>query len=130
MNALSTCQGEHNSSLGAVLGMDLVINTGIHLNHDEGMVDVAYIDTMIIGTKGSFEKHWGQVGNILDVLLVKRIVEQHNMRDFDQWKALLLVAIVCGHSSRMDIGKTLAIMVWYRPVNQQEVKQKVGLGIL
>lgn len=37
--------------------MDVVINSEIHLNHDEGMVDVAYIDTMIIGTKGSFEKN-------------------------------------------------------------------------
>jgi len=56
-NAPATFQREINRILRPVLGIELVIKTDIHIDEDEGMVVVAYIDDIIIATKGSVEKH-------------------------------------------------------------------------
>lgn len=52
-----------------MLGIELVINTDIQIDQDEDMVIVAYIDDIIIATKGSVEKHRQQVGKVFDLLL-------------------------------------------------------------
>jgi hypothetical protein len=54
--------------LRPVLGIELVINTKIHIDEDEGMVVVAYIDDILIATKGSLSKHQKQVGKVFDLL--------------------------------------------------------------
>jgi hypothetical protein len=50
-NALATFQREINRILRPVLGSELVINHTIHIDEDDGMVVVAYLDHIIIATK-------------------------------------------------------------------------------
>jgi hypothetical protein len=68
-NAPATFQREINRILGPVLGIELVIKTDKHIDEDEGMVVVAYIDDIIIATKGSLEKHRRQFSKVFDLLL-------------------------------------------------------------
>jgi len=56
-----TFQREINGILGALLGSELVIRTSVHIDQDEGMVFVVYINDILIATKGSPEKHHKQV---------------------------------------------------------------------
>jgi hypothetical protein len=55
-NALATFQREINWILSPVLAIELVINHTTHIDKDEGMLVVAYMDDIIIATKGSVEK--------------------------------------------------------------------------
>jgi len=68
-NAPATFQREVNRILRPVLGIELVINRKIELDEDQGMVVVAYIDDILIATKGSIHKHRRQVGKVFDLLL-------------------------------------------------------------
>jgi len=52
-NAAAIFQTEINQILRPVLRVELVINTKIHIDQDEGMVVVVYNDDIIIVTKGS-----------------------------------------------------------------------------
>jgi len=60
-NAPATFQREINRILRPLLGLELVIKTDVHIDDDNGMVVVAYIDDILIATKGSLEKHHKQV---------------------------------------------------------------------
>ena len=55
--------------LSLLLGIKLVHNTKTHIDEDERMVVVAYIDTIFIATKGSFEKHHKQVSKDFQLLM-------------------------------------------------------------
>jgi len=68
-NAPATFQREVNRILRPVLGIELVINTKIDIEEDGGMVVVAYIDDILIATKGSIHEHRKQVGKVFDLLL-------------------------------------------------------------
>jgi len=67
--APATFQREIIRILRPVLGIELVINSEIHIDKDEGMVVVAYIDDIIIATKGFVEKQRRQVGKVYDLLM-------------------------------------------------------------
>jgi len=69
MNAPATFHREINWILRPVLGIEFVVNTEIHIDQDEGMVVAAYMDNIIIATKGLVEKHRRQVGKVLDLVL-------------------------------------------------------------
>jgi len=56
-NAPATFQREINRILRPLLSIELVIKTDVHIDEDEGMVVVAYIDDILIATKGSLQKH-------------------------------------------------------------------------
>jgi transcription initiation factor IIE alpha subunit len=49
-NALATFQREINRILRPLLRLKLVITTDVHIDEDEGMVVVAYIDDTLIAT--------------------------------------------------------------------------------
>jgi hypothetical protein len=68
-NAPAPFQREMKRILRPVLGIELVMNTGIHITQDEGMVVVGYIDDILIVTKGSMEKYRRQVGKVFDLQL-------------------------------------------------------------
>jgi len=98
-NAPATFQKQVNRILRPVLGIELVINPKIDIEEDGGMVVVAYIDAILISTKGSIFKHRKQVGKVFDLLLENK---------------------VC-----LEIHKTLLNRP--RPTNQKEVQQILGL---
>jgi hypothetical protein len=56
-NTPATSQQEINQILGQLLGIELVINTNIHIGKDDELVVVTYIDDIIIVSKRSVEKH-------------------------------------------------------------------------
>jgi len=56
-NAPATFQREINRILRPLLGIELVIRTDNSIDEDEGMVVLAYVDDIVIATKGSLKKH-------------------------------------------------------------------------
>jgi hypothetical protein len=48
---------------------EFVIKTDVHIDEDEGLVVVAYIDDMLIAIKGSLEKHHRQVWKVFKLLM-------------------------------------------------------------
>jgi hypothetical protein len=60
-NAPATFQREIHQILRPLLGIQLVIKTDVHIDENERTVVVAYIDDILIATKGSLEKHHRQV---------------------------------------------------------------------
>jgi len=68
-NAPATFQREINRNFRPLLGLELVIKTDVHIDQDEGMVVAAYIDDILIATKGSLEKHHKQVSKVFQLLM-------------------------------------------------------------
>ena len=93
-NAPSTFQREINRILRPLLGIELVINTKVDIDQDEGMVVVAYIDDISIGTKGSLLKHQKQVGKVFDLLLRNEMCVEIDNCVFDQLSVSFLGFIV------------------------------------
>jgi hypothetical protein len=89
-NGPATFQREINRILRPVLGIELVINQEIHIDEDNGMVVVAYIDDIIIATKGSVEKHRRQVGKVFDLLLENNMCIEIDKCVFEQTEASFL----------------------------------------
>jgi hypothetical protein len=57
-NAPATFQRENNRILYHLLGIELLIKADDHIDEDEGMVLLRYIDTILIATKGSVKKNY------------------------------------------------------------------------
>jgi hypothetical protein len=68
-NALVTFQREINRILRPLLGLELVIKTDVHVDENKGMVVVAYIDDILIATKGSLQKYHHQVSKVFQLLM-------------------------------------------------------------
>jgi hypothetical protein len=60
-NAPTTCRREINRISQPVLGLEFIMKTDVHIDEDEAMVVVAYIDNILIATEGSLENHHRQV---------------------------------------------------------------------
>jgi hypothetical protein len=68
-NVPATFQREINRILRPLLGLELVIKTDVHVDENEGMVVVGYIDDILIATKGSLQKHHHQVSKLFQLLM-------------------------------------------------------------
>jgi len=68
-NAPLTVHRNINWILIQILAIELVINTDIHIDHNNGSVVVAGIDDIVMDSKGSIEKHRQQVGGVFDFSL-------------------------------------------------------------
>lgn len=110
-----------------MLGIELVINTKVHIDEDDGMVVVAYINDIIIATKGSVAKHRRQVGKVFDLLLENQMCVKINTCVFEQMEASFLGFIISGQSIRMDPAKARDTVDCPRPKNQAQVQQILGL---
>ena len=91
------------------------------------MVVVAYIDDIIIATKGSLEKHRKQVGKVFDLLLENQICVEMDKCVFEQTESVFLGFIVSRKNIRMDPANAQDIVDWPRSKNQKEVQQILGL---
>ena len=120
-NAPATFQREVNRILRPVIGIELVINTEEHNDEDEGMVVVAYIDDILIATKGTLVKHQKQVGKVFDLQLDNRMCLEIDKCLFDAHKVTYLGFMVNGNELKMDPKKAEDIVNWPRPMNQKEV---------
>jgi hypothetical protein len=126
-NAPATFQREINRILRPLLGMELVIKTDIHVDDDEGMVVVAYIDDILIATKGSLEKHHKQVSKGFQLLMDNKLCIEIDKCIFDATRTPFLGFIVSGEGLEMEPEKAKAIVDWPRPTSRKEVQQLLGL---
>ena len=126
-NAPATFQREINRILRPLLGMELVINTREEIDKDGGMVVVAYIDDILIATKGTIDKHHIQVAKVFQLLMDNNMCVKIDKCIFDASEVSFLGFIVSGKGLRMDPEKAKAIVDWPRPTNKKEVQQILGL---
>jgi hypothetical protein len=126
-NAPATFQREINRILRPVLGSELVINHTIHIDEDAGMVVVAYMDDIIIATKGLVENYRRQVGKVFDLLLQNQMCVEIDKCVFEQTEVSCHGFIVSGQSIRMDPAKAQDIADGPIPTNRKEVQQILGL---
>jgi len=126
-NAPTTFQREINRILRPLLGIELVINTETHIDEDEGMVVVAYIDDILIATKGSPHKHHKQVSNLFQLLMDNNMCIEIDICVFDASESTFLGYIVRGEGLRMDQDTAKQIVDWPRPTSRNELQQLLGL---
>jgi len=126
-NAPATFQREINRIFRPLSGLELVIKTDVHIDEDEGMVVVAYIDDILIATKGSLEKHHKQVSKVFQLLMDNNMCVEIDKCIFDASETTLLGFIVSGSGLKMDPEKAKAIVNWPRPTTRKEVQQLLGL---
>jgi len=126
-NAPATFQREINRILRPLLGLELVINRKVHIEEDGGMVVVAYVNAILIATKGSKEKHERQVSKVFQLLMDNNMCIEIDKCVFSQKETTLLGFIVSGQGLRMDPEKAKAIVDWPRPTKRNEVQQILGL---
>jgi len=126
-NAPATFQREINRILRPLLGLELVIKTDVHIDEDEGMVVVAYIDDILIATKGSLDKHHKQVSKVFKLLMDNHMCVEIDKCIFDASETTFLGFIVSGSGLQMDAEKARAIVDWPRPMSRKEVQQLLCL---
>jgi hypothetical protein len=125
-NAPATFQIEINRILRLLIGLELVIKTNVHINQDEGMVVVAYMDDILIATKGSLEKHHKQVSKVFQLLMDNHMCIEIDKCVLDVNKTLFLGFIVSGMGLSRDPEKARAIVDWPKPTSRKEVQQLFG----
>jgi len=91
------------------------------------MVVVAYIDDLLIATKGSLEKHHRQVSKVFQLLMDNNLCIEIDKCVFDASERAFLGFIVSGTGLKMDPEKAKAIVDWPRPMSRKEVQQLLGL---
>jgi hypothetical protein len=121
-NGPATFQREIKRILEPLLGLELVIKTDVHPEKDEGLVVVAYINYILIATKGSLQKHHRQVSRVVQLLMDNHRCINRDKCVFDVFKATCLECVVSGAGLRMDPDKTKSIAVWPRPTSRKEVQ--------
>jgi hypothetical protein len=126
-NAPVTFQREINGILRPLLGLELVIKSDICVDEDEGMVVVAYIDIILIATKGSLEIHHRQVWKVFELLMDNHMCIEIDKCVFTATETAFLRFIVSGTGLSMDPEKERAIVDWPRPTSRKEVQQLLGL---
>ena len=126
-NAAATFQRQMNRILGPRLGMELVLDSKVAIDEDGGMVVVAYIDDILIATKGSLEKHHRQVFKVFQLLMDNHMCVEIEKCVFDAKEVRFLGFMVTGTGLRTDPSKAKAIVDWPRPTSVKEVQQLLGL---
>jgi len=91
------------------------------------MVVVAYIDDILIATKGSIDKHHQQVGEGFQLLMDNNMCVKIDKCIFDANEVPFLGSMVSGTGLRMDPQGSKATVDWPRPTNQKEVQHLLGL---
>jgi len=126
-NAPATFQREINRILRPLLGLELVIKTDVHIDEDEGVIVLAYIDDILIATKGSLDKHHKQVSKGFQLLMDNHMCVEIDKCIFDASQTTFLGFVVSGSGLQMDPDKAKAIVDWPRPTSRKEVQQLLGL---
>jgi hypothetical protein len=126
-NVPAPFEREINRIIQPLLGITLVIDMKILVDKDGGMVVVAYIDDILIATKGSLEKHHRQVSKVFQLHMYQTMYIKINKRVFDATETTFLACAVSRSSLRMDPDIAKAIVDRAPPETRQEVQQCLGL---
>jgi hypothetical protein len=112
--------------LQSLLGKELVFDTKASIEEDCRMAVVAYIDDILIGMKGSFEKHHMQVSSVFQLLMDNHMCIEIDKCIFDAKAALFLGLMFSRSGLRMNSDKARSIVVRPRPTNKHKVPQLLG----
>jgi len=91
------------------------------------MVVVAYIDDILIATKGSLEKHHKQVSKVFQLLMDNHTCIEIDKCIFEALETAFLGIMVSGSGLRRDREIARAITDWLRPTSRKEVQQMLSL---
>jgi hypothetical protein len=111
-NAPATIRRELNHILLPLPGIKWEINTKQELDMDDDMVMVAYIDDIVIATKGTIEKQHMQLSKVFELLKDNHIGNEFVKYIFDAEEVLFLGCLVSGTGIEMDPDKANAIVDW------------------
>lgn len=112
-NAPVTFKREINRILRPLFEIELVIDTKTHINEDEGMVVVAFLDDISIAPTRSIEKNCKQISKVFQLLMDNNMCIDKCM--FDITETIFLGFVVSGSGLRMDPENARAIVGWPRP---------------
>ena len=87
---------------------------------------VAYLDDILIYTKGTLAEHQKQVRKVLRKLQEKGMRLKRQKCEFHRKELEFLGIIVSGHEFKMDPTKIKAIREWPAPTNIREVQSFLG----
>ena len=118
-NAPATFQRDINKVPRPLLGLELVIETDVHVDNDDGMVVVAYIHDILIATEGSLEKHHKQVSKVFQLLIDNHLCIEIDKCVFNVSETSFLGFIVSGSGLGMDPDNAKAIIDWPRPKSRK-----------
>jgi hypothetical protein len=125
-NAQASFQREINRILQPLLGMELVIDMKVAIDHDGGMEAIAYNNNIHIATKGLLDKHHRPTSKVFQLLMDNLMCIEIEKCIFDAKELPFLGFMVSGSGLRMDPGKARAIVDWPRPTNVTEVQHLLG----
>jgi hypothetical protein len=91
------------------------------------MVVVAYIDDILISTKGSLQKHHKQVSKVFQLLMDNHMCIEIDKCVIDPSETPFVGFMVSGSGLRMDPEKASGITDCPRPKSRKEVQQILGL---
>jgi hypothetical protein len=91
------------------------------------MVAVAYIDDILIATKGSLEKHRRQVSKDFQLMMDNHMCIEIDECVFDTPETTFSGFVVSSTALRMDPEKANAIVDRPRPMARKQVQQLLGL---
>lgn len=83
----------------------MLITTDIHIDEDEPMLVVAYIDDILIATKGYLEKHHTEILKVFQLLINNHRYIEMDKYIVDVTKTGLLRFIFSGSGSSIDQEK-------------------------
>jgi len=90
------------------------------------MLVVAYIDDILIATKGYLEKHHTEILKVFQLLINNHRYIEMDKYIVDVTKTGLLRFIFSGSGSSIDQEKWRAIVDWPRPTSRNEAEQLLG----
>jgi hypothetical protein len=97
------CQRGINPILSSKLYIELVIDTKLHINDDDRVVVVAYIDDILIATKGSLDKNRRHVSKDFQLLMDNNMFLEIDRCVFNVYETTFLCFIVRGKALHMDL---------------------------
>jgi len=125
-NEQASFQREMNRILWPLHGIELVIDSNIHIDEDNGMVVVAYIEDILITPKGSLEKHHKQVSKVVQLLMDDNRSVEIDKWVFDATESSYFGFMFCGRGLWMHPVKAKANADWPWPTWRKEVQLLLG----
>jgi len=126
-NTPATFQRENNTILRPLLGLELVIQTDVNIDEDQGMVVVSYIDDIHIATTGSLEKHHKPVSKVFQLSMDNHMFIEIHKSVFNVAKTPFLGFVVSRSGLHMDSDKGKAFFDWHQPTSQKQVPQQLAV---
>jgi len=126
-NAPATFQREINQIRWTSFRIEIVLDTKVEMDDNDGMVQVAYIDDRLIPTMIWLQKHHRQVSKAVQLLMNNNMCVEIGKCILDSTEVPVLGSIVTGEGPRMDPEKVEAIVDWPWHTTLKEVQEQFRL---